>query len=45
MFLPNWVGIFDDPLIPKRGRGGGKGWGRKGGGERILTETLKMSDH
>ena len=31
MFLPNWVGIFDDPLIPKRGRGG-KGWGRKGGG-------------
>ena len=26
MFLPNWVGIFDDPLMPKRGRG------RKGGG-------------
>ena len=30
MFLPNWVGIFDDPLMPKRGRGG-KGWGRRGG--------------
>ena len=44
MFLPNWVGIFDDPLMPKRGRGG-KGWGRRGGGGRILTETLKMSDH
>ena len=42
MFLPNWVGIFDDSLMPKRGRGG-KGWGRRGGG--ILTETLKMSDH
>ena len=30
MFLPNWVGIFDDPLMPKRGRGrkgGGGGWG------------------
>ena len=41
MFLPNWVGIFDDPLMPKRGRG------RKGGGwvGKILTETLKMSDH
>ena len=39
MFLPNWVGIFDDPPIPKRGRGG------KGGAGRILTETLKMSDH
>ena len=28
MFLPNWVGIFDDSLMlmPKRGRGG-KGWG------------------
>ena len=42
MFLPNWVGIFDDPLIPKRGRGR-KGGG--GGGGKILTETLKMSDH
>ena len=45
MFLPNWVGIFDDPLMPKRGRGkkgGGVGMGRVG---RILTETLKMSDH
>lgn len=42
MFLPNWVGIFDDPLMPKRGRGrkGGGGWVGK-----ILTETLKMSDH
>ena len=28
MFLPNWVGIFDDPLTPKRGRGGEE----KGGG-------------
>ena len=28
MFLPNWVGIFDDPPIPKRGRGG-----KGGGGE------------
>ena len=32
MFLPNWVGIFDDSFMPKRGRGG-KGWGRRGGGE------------
>ena len=40
MFLPNWVGIFDDPPIPKRGRGG-----KGGGAGRILTETLKMSDH
>ena len=28
MFLPNWVGIFDDSPMPKRGRkerGGGGG--------------------
>ena len=47
MFLPNWVGIFDDPLMPKRGRGrkGGGGWVGMGRVGRILTETLKMSDH
>ena len=35
MFLPNWVGIFDDPLMPKRGRGrkgGVGGWGVGWGG-------------
>ena len=32
MFLPNWVGIFDDPLMPKRGRGGERGGEEKGGG-------------
>ena len=31
MFIPNWVGIFDDPLMPKRRRGE-KGWGSRGGG-------------
>ena len=40
MFLPNWVGIFDDPLIPKRGRGG-KGWGRKGGGVKDTHRNSK----
>ena len=33
MFLPNWVGIFDDSPMPKRGRGerggGGKGYLQK----------------
>ena len=29
MFLPNWVGIFDDSLMPKRGRGGKGGGGVK----------------
>ena len=41
MLLPNWVGIFDDSLMPNRGRRGKGG----GGGERKLTETLKRSEH
>ena len=39
-FLPNWVGIFDDPLMPKRGRGG-KGWGRRGGGVKDTYRNSK----
>ena len=30
MFLPNWVGIFDDSPMPKRGRGERGGGGGKG---------------
>lgn len=29
MLLPNWVGIFDDSLMPNRGRGGKGGGGVK----------------
>ena len=41
MFLPNWVGIFDDPLMPKRGRGGGeRGGEEKGGGGKGYLQKL-----
>ena len=40
MFIPNWVGIFDDPLMPKRGMGE-KGWGSRGGGG--LKDTYRNS--
>ena len=42
MFLPNWVGIFDDPLMPKRGRGGGeRGGEEKGGGVKDTYRNSK----
>ena len=31
MFLPNWVGIFDDSPMPKRGRG------ERGGGVMVVV--------
>lgn len=35
MLLPNWVGIFDDSLMPNRGRGG------KGGGVKDTYRNSK----
>ena len=38
MLLPNWVGIFDDSLMPNRGRGG------EGGGVGVKDTYRNSKD-